>query len=128
MENEKISNAYDDESVVPDGKTMNEKTAPVQVKEHEPYDAVALNVNMGEFPMHSTPRGEHDQNSLKEELIQEETPDLYKPFPIDETTPYEENILTIRAVVVGIILGCLVNASNLYLGTMTKNTPSMIQD
>ena len=120
MENGKISNAYVDKSVTHDSKTMNEKTIPVQVSEHEPYDTVALNMNMGEFPMHPTPRGAHDQNSLKEELLEEETPDLYKPFPIDETIALEENILTIRAVVVGIVLGCLVNASNLYLGTVLE--------
>jgi hypothetical protein len=117
MENEKISDARTDERVTHDDKTMNEKTAPY-VSEHEPYDAVALNMYVGEFPMHPTPRGAHDQNSLKEELIQEETPDLYKPFPVDETIPVEDHILTIRGVVVGIILGSLVNASNLYLGTM----------
>ena len=122
MENEKISETRIDESTPQNSKTMNEKTAPV-VSEHEPYDAVALNVNLGEFPMHPTPRGEHDQGSLKEELIEEETPDLYKPFPIDETIPFEEHILTIRAVVVGVVLGCLVNASNLYLGTIVESLP-----
>jgi hypothetical protein len=116
---EKISDARVEEPGTHDSKTMNEKTTPI-VSEHEPYDAVALNVNMGEFPMHPTPRGAHDQSSLKEELIQEEAPDLYKPFPIDETIPFEEHILTFRAVVVGIVLGCLVNASNLYLGTLTE--------
>ena len=119
MENEKISDARIDEPVSHDSKAMNEKTAPI-VSEHEPYDAVALNMTMGEFPMHPTPRGAHDQSSLKEELIEEEVPDLYKPFPVDETIPLEENILTIRAVVVGIVLGCLVNASNLYLGMLPQ--------
>ena len=46
--------------------------------------------------------------------------DLYKPFPINEDVAIEENILTVRAVVVGVILGCLVNASNLYLGNVSR--------
>ncbi|KAK8054638.1 Oligopeptide transporter [Apiospora phragmitis] len=41
--------------------------------------------------------------------------DLYKPLPRLEGVPDEENPLTVRAVVVGIILGSLVNASNVYL-------------
>jgi hypothetical protein len=44
--------------------------------------------------------------------------DLYKPFPINDDIAIEENILTVRAVVVGVVLGCLVNASNLYLGNV----------
>lgn len=42
--------------------------------------------------------------------------DLYVPLKMNAEIPYEENPLTIRAVVVGVILGSLVNASNLYLG------------
>ncbi|KAK7959160.1 oligopeptide transporter [Apiospora aurea] len=45
--------------------------------------------------------------------------DLYKPLPRLEGVPDEENPLTVRAVVVGIILGSLVNASNVYLGLKT---------
>lgn len=44
--------------------------------------------------------------------------DLYKPLPRLEGVPDEENPLTVRAVVVGIILGSLVNASNVYLGML----------
>ena len=46
----------------------------------------------------------------------EEELDLYVPLQLHESVEHEVNPLTIRAVVVGIILGCLVNASNLYLG------------
>lgn len=42
--------------------------------------------------------------------------DLYKPLLMDPSIPHEANPLTFRAVVVGIILGTLVGASNLYLG------------
>lgn len=114
--NEKITEVNASEGIAPESKTMNEKTAETHVREHEPYDATALNINLGEFPMQPTPRAGHDQNSLKEELLEEEVLDLYRPFPVDPAIPHEEHILTVRAVVVGMILGCLVNASNLYLG------------
>lgn len=122
MENEKISGINVHEDISPDAKTMNEKTAETTIREHEPYDATALNVGLGEFPMHPTPRGPHDQNSLKEELIEEEVFDLYVPLPVDANTPVEQHILTARAVFVGCILGGLVNASNLYLGLRTGFT------
>ena len=48
-----------------------------------------------------------------EEVVEE---DLYTPLVMVAEIPYEENPLTIRAVVTGCLLGCLVNASNLYLG------------
>lgn len=47
---------------------------------------------------------------------EEEEEDLYRPLAMDASIPHEENPLTIRAVVVGSILGSLVCASNLYLG------------
>ncbi|RDW67633.1 hypothetical protein BP6252_09029 [Coleophoma cylindrospora] len=100
--------------------TGNEKTP--HVTEHEPYDATALNVNIGEFPLHPLPRGDHDQTSLKEELLQEEKDDLYVPFKISEDVAEEPNILTIRAVITGMVLGSLVCASNLYLGLKTGFT------
>ena len=42
--------------------------------------------------------------------------DLFVSFPPVKGVPEEPNPLTVRAVVVGIILGSLVNASNVYLG------------
>jgi hypothetical protein len=55
--------------------------------------------------------------------------DMFKPFPLLEGVPIEENPLTLRAVLIGIILGSLVNASNVYLGEQTPlpdcwHTPS----
>lgn len=47
---------------------------------------------------------------------EEEDEDLYKPLYMDPAIPHEENPVTIRAIVVGCILGSLVCASNLYLG------------
>jgi hypothetical protein len=95
MENKNISDARIDESITPDNKTMNEKTVPAHITEQEL----------------------HDQSS-QVEALQEGALDLYKPFPITEGTPLEDHILTIRAVIVGIVLGSLVSASNLYLGTV----------
>jgi hypothetical protein len=48
--------------------------------------------------------------------VGEEDEDLYRPLLMDPTIPHEENPLTIRAVVIGCVLGSLVCASNLYLG------------
>lgn len=42
--------------------------------------------------------------------------DLYVPLQMEGGIVDEHSPLTIRAVLVGIILGSLVNASNLYLG------------
>ncbi|KAI5918433.1 OPT oligopeptide transporter protein-domain-containing protein [Camillea tinctor] len=52
----------------------------------------------------------------------DEVLDLYIPLKMDPNLPVERNPLTIRAVIVGICLGCLVNASNLYLGLKTGFT------
>ncbi|KAI2615248.1 oligopeptide transporter [Hypoxylon sp. NC1633] len=57
-----------------------------------------------------------DTESIEEEL------DLYIPLKMDDRIVDEHNPLTIRAVVVGIVLGCLVCASNLYLGLKTGFT------
>lgn len=42
--------------------------------------------------------------------------DLFVSFPPLKNVPHEKNPLTVRAVVVGIVLGSLCNASNVYLG------------
>lgn len=56
-------------------------------------------------------------NSEKEHSDEEiEEEDLYRPLKMPDGIPYEENPLTIRAVVTGCVLGSLVAASNLYLG------------
>jgi hypothetical protein len=108
--------------------TVNEKeTGATSIRDHEPYDTISHNINLGEFSANPLPHGgDHDQNSLKEELVQEEIVDLYAPFPIDPNVPHEDNPLTIRAVIVGMILGTLVNASNLYLGMFSLLTEKYI--
>ena len=123
MADEKIASAGFVDVTSPNSKEINEKTheaGVAQVTSHEPYDAASHNINIGEFSANPAPRGDHDQNSLKEELLEEEVLDLYKPFPINDQIAAEDHILTIRAIVTGVILGSLVNASNLYLGTVSK--------
>jgi hypothetical protein len=56
------------------------------------------------------------------ELTEDSITDLYVPLPMDLGLPEEGEILTVRAVFVGVILGALVNASNLYLGLKTGFT------
>lgn len=126
MADEKITNTGYVDASNTDSKEINEKVHEAnvtQVTSHEPYDAVSHNINIGEFAANPAPRADHDQNSLKEELLEEEVLDLYKPFPINDQIPAEDHILTIRAIVTGVILGSLVNASNLYLG-MYQSTVS----
>jgi hypothetical protein len=55
---------------------------------------------------------------LKDEADSEngEITDLFASFPDLKGIEPEPNPLTARAVIVGIILGSLVNASNVYLG------------
>lgn len=42
--------------------------------------------------------------------------DLFVSFPLLKGVPLEESPLTVRAVLIGIVLGSLCNASNVYLG------------
>jgi hypothetical protein len=117
MADEKIAETGANGNDLPDEKApTSEKTVEVNAHEHEPYDATTLNVTGGELPLHPSPRGDHGQTDLKEEIEQEEILDLYQPFPIDPTIQQEEHILTLRSLLTGVILGCLVNCSNLYLG------------
>ena len=74
---------------------------------------------VSELPMYPRERVDNGDGSLKEELEEAEVLDLYKPFPLDPNIPHEEHILTVRAIVVGLILGSLVNCSNVYLGMWT---------
>lgn len=71
---------------------------------------------VSELPVYPIERVDDGNGSLKDELEEAEVLDLYKPFPIDPNLTHEEHILTIRAVVVGLVLGSLVNCSNVYLG------------
>lgn len=87
------------------------------------YDTKIPNMKgVSELPMYPVERREGDASSLKEELQEAEKEDLFKPFPIDPTHQVEERILTIRALLVGLVLGSLVNASNVYLGKFSTQT------
>lgn len=88
-------------------------------KHAEAYGETAMADKMTEtsMPMNG-PIGDIPDDDLKMEILEiEKDLDLYVPFNM-EGMPVETNILTIRAVVVGICLGALVNASNLYLGKL----------
>lgn len=68
-------------------------------------------------------RPQSQEEELKHEGEEdEETHDLFTPFPPLKGVREEKSPLTVRAVVVGIILGSLVNASNVYLGLKTGFT------
>ncbi|KAF8921979.1 OPT oligopeptide transporter protein-domain-containing protein [Mucidula mucida] len=48
--------------------------------------------------------------------------DSSKPFPVDPYEPEETHQLTVRALIVGCVLGAIVGASNIYLGLKTGFT------
>lgn len=65
----------------------------------------------------------HDEKNepsidVKSETSEGDPPitDLFTSFPPLKGVEPEKNPLTVRAVIVGILLGSLVNASNVYLG------------
>ena len=68
---------------------------------------------------------DHDKEAMKDdgESVFSSLADLdvdpFVPFPIEPHLPEEKNVLTFRAVFIGCLLGALVNASNVYLGTST---------
>ena len=63
-----------------------------------------------EDPLDSTPRDEAEGIRLVNDG---------NPFPEDPNAPEETSQLTVRAVLVGSILGLIVGASNIYLGLKT---------
>ncbi|KAF5025367.1 hypothetical protein F66182_2532 [Fusarium sp. NRRL 66182] len=74
-------------------------------------------------PTHDEKQPDFDLD-LKSEADSEDEriTDLFSSFPPAKGVEYESNPLTFRAVAVGIILGSLVNASNVYLGLKTGFT------
>ncbi|KPM35939.1 hypothetical protein AK830_g10610 [Neonectria ditissima] len=64
----------------------------------------------------------HDEDSKSVSSEDDTITDLFTSFPTAKGVEHEENPLTVRAVVVGIVLGSLVNASNVYLGLKTGFT------
>lgn len=69
--------------------------------------------------------GSHSIAMPGEVLLTEE--DLFVPFPVDETLESLEadrGILRVRSVFVGVLLGGIVNAANVYLGMYMKSYKS----
>lgn len=93
---------------------INEKDVPVT--DHHYESKVPNMAGVSELPLYPVERREGDAASLKEEIEEVEDLDLFAPFPIDPTHAVEDHILTFRALITGIALGSLVNASNVYLG------------
>lgn len=81
------------------------------------FDVEATNIT-GDIPLHHHPVGPNSVfDDLKEELeSKDEVIDWYKPFPLVPGARQEDHILTVRAIVVGIVLGSLTICSNVYLG------------
>jgi hypothetical protein len=69
-------------------------------------------------------RAESVDVDLKSETTEGDEPitDLFSSFPPLKGVIDEPNPLTARAIIVGILLGSLVNASNVYLGLKTGFT------
>ncbi|KAF2476308.1 oligopeptide transporter [Lindgomyces ingoldianus] len=78
----------------------------------------------------NTPEGRFDEKGYNEEAINEEglkelDDDHHDDFTIDPFKPFDDlpdersDILTIRAIFIGLCCGALVNASNVYLGLKT---------
>ncbi|KAL0938504.1 oligopeptide transporter [Colletotrichum truncatum] len=85
----------------------NPTTGPIQV------DSQIPSVD----PITEKNRVSEDVDELKSEHSQDDEPlDLFSPFPEVKGIEPEENPLTVRAVLTGVVLGSLVNASNVYLG------------
>ncbi|KAI9755230.1 MAG: Cu-binding protein [Chaenotheca gracillima] len=57
--------------------------------------------------------------SVDDEEEEPSVPDPFVPFPHDPGVPEETHILRVRSIVLGLICGALVNASNVYLGLKT---------
>lgn len=72
-----------------------------------------------ENPAHIMMEKEPDIDVKSESSGDEAITDLFVSFPEVKGIEPETNILTVRAVVTGIVLGSLVNASNVYLGMLS---------
>lgn len=61
---------------------------------------------------------EAEQSAADEDAVEDDADDFAKdPFrPFNDLGNETQNILTVRAMVVGVLCGALVNTSNIYLG------------
>lgn len=83
--------------------TEKENTFKTPVADHQPNDEKLFEVEQ--------------VKSIDEEHLDDFTIDPFKPF--DDLPEEGKNILTLRALFIGLICGALVNASNVYLGLKT---------
>lgn len=81
---------------------------PVADERQIPLDSFELDHDDADDYTESSPLDESD----------EELSNL-RPFPTDPSDPVEDSELTIRALVIGCMLGAVVSASNIYLGLKT---------
>lgn len=58
----------------------------------------------------------------QEDAVDDAERDPFKPF--DDLPEEDRNILTVRAIAVGLFCGALINASNIYLGLKSGWTAS----
>lgn len=106
-----------------------EKVRPDEPDHYAHPMATAVPNMGGEVISHPNQKAPFDEtlslHSLKDDLDDdsEDITDTFIPFPPLKGVPEEPKPLTVRAVVVGIILGSLVNASNVYLGA---NRPCLV--
>lgn len=81
-----------------------------------------VEISGGQQEPHVAEHGPFEKVDIKDEVESVDDAlesDPFVPFPVDPNAPEEphDRILTVRAIAVGCILGALVNASNVYLGT-----------
>lgn len=93
-----------DEKAIADGV---ERSIPTKMSEL-PGDVNEKDSKLGVAVQVDEPEAEAKDSFVK---------DPFSPF--DDLPPERENVLTVRAVVVGLMCGALVNASNVYLGLKT---------
>ena len=84
----------------------------------ENEEKVAVNIDRHSFDED----GKSDADVSEEGAIT----DVFVSLPPLKGVPPEENPLTVRAVLVGIILGSLCNASNVYLGSFLPDRKSVV--
>ena len=101
------------------------KMDPVRATPPPPFEGV---YSVEEVPSYDGKINTHIMviNSETNKSVHETETDPFLPFPDDPDIPHETHsqILTVRAVLTGCILGGLVNASNVYLGLKTGTTAS----
>lgn len=79
---------------------------------HEAHD----NLMDGQFEKRASVAGTNDLKDEESSEPDDTITDLFSSFPPLKGVEDEPNPLTVRAVLIGILLGSLVNASNVYLG------------